>query len=185
MIAVILAILVLKMCGDRDDLKIARNYLEDKNLELETKIHTLQQNEIKMSQKIGKYKDSIRHQDMKIQALENKKPVYKYVTVKEVQLLSDTTIAEKLTQARKDSANLELCLAQNRELKRKSIYQDEVINQQDSLIANLRKQNEVIQEQLAIKNEQITQYKKEVRRLVWQRNGSIAGAVLISIIAFL
>lgn len=184
-IAVIaLSFIYARSCNQGRQFKINEKYLEEKNSELSTKIHTLQQNTLKLEQKTGKYKDSIRYQDVKIQALEKKKNkvVYVEVTPEEVDTTDTDQLVKEINKGRRCCNELVFADSIISELKRKSLHQEAVIFNQDSLIANLRAELSLVK-QKAGNAEKL--YQAEIKKLKKQKLVFIGTTVIAVSLIFL
>lgn len=181
---IVMTFLYARSCNENDEFQISKEFLEEKNSELSTKIHTLQQNNLKLEQTTGKYKDSIRYQDVKITALEKKKNkvVYVEVTPEEVDTTDTEELVREINKGRKCCGELVFANSIISELKTKSLHQEAVIFNQDSLISNLRNELSLVR-QKAGNAEKL--YQAEIKKLKRQKFVFIGTTVIAIGLIFL
>lgn len=184
---VILIIGFISLKGSRD-LKVERKFLREKIISLETENHVLELTNNELSHGVNKYKDSIRWSSTRIDALERarRRVVVRTVTVKEVAKMDTVAIASEINRGHRCCAELVLADSLIVELKSRSMLQDSVINDQEQIIANLRRQVENANEMLQHSQAVTQTYRRQVRRLKVQRIGLLTGnGVAVAVIVAL
>jgi len=183
---IIQTVIITRSCSSNSDLRSQRKELNQKNKELNAVISNLHEKQEQSKEMIEAFKDSAKHSQTKIESLERKKSkvVYAPIHTGEVNTTDTASIVNQINEGRECCAKLVFADSIITELKRKDFFNQQTINNQDTLINRLRSEIAVVNDKLALKNEEVKLIAKEKKRIRQQRNVSILAGIVITALHF-